>query len=163
VAWEQAFLKNIPEHLKSSLLLLLNQKISRRQIATLYQLDYAEVERDYRQELEINRNVLQFILHLKIAGHRLLLISNAKRYKVNLDLEKLELSELFDKIYTSEDGRKPDSRYIQNIMDEQNLNLLIMVGNSEQEDVFSHPNVISLLIQDIQSKHDLENHIMTGG
>ncbi|KGE16524.1 HAD family hydrolase [Paenibacillus wynnii] len=153
-AWDKAFTKSVSEENKKSLSLLLKNKVSRKQIAKLFQLDFVEIEESYREGLTINPKVFNLILQLKAVYYPVLLISNAKLHRVNADLDRLNLVELFDKVYTFEDGKKPDYSYINNIITEQQLDLLIMVGNNEQEDVFHHPKVLNLLIQDLHVRTD---------
>ena len=82
---------------------------------------------------------LQALEILRRRGHRLWLLSNAQRAFTAYELRHLGLDDQFDAIYISSDYgcRKPDSRFLGALLDEQNLDAAncIMIGNDRETDI----------------------------
>ena len=102
------------------------------QVAQLFRISSMEYIRLYphvRETLEI----------LRKRGHRLWLLSNAQRGFTAYELRHLGLQDQFDGIYISSDYgcRKPDSRFLGALMQEQGLDPAncIMIGNDRETDI----------------------------
>ena len=83
--------------------------------------------------------VPEALASLRKKGYRLWLLSNAQRIFTEYELRHLNLDNQFDKIYLSSDYgcRKPDSRFFQALLKEQNLDpaRCLMIGNDRQTDI----------------------------
>lgn len=73
-------------------------------------------------ELNINTELKGKLLELKKSGWKLIACTNQEKYRTQFFIEKLELSKIFDKVYSSAylGLKKPDSRFYQHILDDQN-------------------------------------------
>lgn len=84
-------------------------------------------------------HVLEALESLRKRGHRLWLLSNAQRAFTAYELRHLGLDDQFDAIYISSDYgcRKPDSRFLGALLQEQGLNpaSCIMIGNDRDTDI----------------------------
>ena len=83
--------------------------------------------------------VMEALETLHKRGHRLWLLSNAQRVFTAYELRHLGLDDQFDGIYISSDHgcRKPDSRFLGALMQEQGLDPAncIMIGNDRETDI----------------------------
>ena len=83
--------------------------------------------------------VTEALTKLRRHGFRLWLLSNAQRIFTEYELRHLGLGAQFDGIYLSSDYgcRKPDGRFYQALIREQNLNITncLMIGNDRQTDI----------------------------
>ena len=83
--------------------------------------------------------VLDALKTLRQRGHRLWLLSNAQRAFTAYELRLLGLGDQLDGIYISSDYRcrKPDARFYQALMAEQNLRAenCLMIGNDLETDI----------------------------
>lgn len=83
--------------------------------------------------------VTESLAALRQAGCRLWLLSNAQRVFTAFELRHLGLGEQFDGIYISSDYRcrKPDLRFFQALLREQNLDpgKCLMIGNDRHTDI----------------------------
>lgn len=84
-------------------------------------------------------NVLEALKLLREKGYRLWLLSNAQRIFTEYELRHLGLGEQLDGIYISSDRgcRKPDIRFYQSLLKEQNLDpaRCLMIGNDRNTDI----------------------------
>lgn len=89
--------------------------------------------------LRLYPGVKESLQKLREAGYRLWLLSNAQRAFTAYELRYLALYDLFDAVYISSDYRcrKPDRRFFQALIDEQNLNpgTCLMIGNDLNTDI----------------------------
>lgn len=83
--------------------------------------------------------VKEALTFLRQQGFRLWLLSNAQQVFTAYELRLLELDNLFDKVYLSSDYgcRKPDSRFFQALLQEQQLDpdKCLMIGNDRDTDI----------------------------
>lgn len=83
--------------------------------------------------------VVHALSKLRKKGHKLWLLSNAQRVFTAYEMRALGIDGLFDHIYISSDYgcRKPDRRFFQVLLDEQNLNpaKCLMIGNDLTTDI----------------------------
>ena len=84
-------------------------------------------------------HVMEALEHLRKKGYRLWLLSNAQRVFTAYELRHLQLDDKFDGIYISSDYgcRKPDSRFLGALLQEQNLQAenCLMIGNDRDTDI----------------------------
>ena len=89
-------------------------------------------------------HVLDALAMLRKKGSRLWLLSNAQRIFTAYELRHLGLGEQLDGIYISSDYRcrKPDLRFYQALLEEQNLDpaACLMIGNDRDTDIAGAKN-----------------------
>ena len=89
--------------------------------------------------LRLYPGTLDALARLRQKGLRLWLLSNAQRVFTAFELNHLGLGEQLDGIYISSDHRcrKPDTRFYQALISEQNLKVenCLMIGNDRQTDI----------------------------
>lgn len=112
----------------------------------MYNIDYSKLENSYRQYLKLNRRVMSFIISI-YNFYNIILISNSSAKRVHADLKKIKMQKYFNKVYTKEDGIKQNHNYIEKILKENNIDLMIYIGNDKTEDLIENERVVSLLIQ----------------
>lgn len=89
--------------------------------------------------LKLYPGTLDALTRLRKKGYRLWLLSNAQRIFTEYELRHLGLGAQLDGIYISSNYgcRKPDSRFYQALIQEQDLDLsrCLMIGNDRQTDI----------------------------
>ena len=89
--------------------------------------------------VKIYPHVLEALEALRKKGYRLWLLSNAQRIFTAYELRHLGIHEQLDGIYISSDYqcRKPDIRFFQALIQEQNLDpaKCLMIGNDRETDI----------------------------
>ena len=100
----------------------------KRKICESYGYDYDEVKKIYFPFLKPIKSTKKFCLKMK-EYHKVFIITNAKKTRAIEDSKILGIN--FDKIYSRDDGVKPDKEYIERILTENNIKYMIMVGNEE--------------------------------
>ena len=89
--------------------------------------------------IRLYAGTLKALETLRKRGHRLWLLSNAQRAFTAYELRHLGLGDQFDAIYISSDYgcRKPDSRFLGALLQEQGLDTenCIMIGNDRDTDI----------------------------
>ena len=94
--------------------------------------------------IKLYPHVMESLAELKKKGYRLWLLSNAQRVFTAYELRHLGLTDAFDGIYISSDYRcrKPDIRFYQALMIQQNLHpeRCLMIGNDRQTDIAGAKN-----------------------
>ena len=102
------------------------------QAAQLFRISSTEYIRLYP-------HVLESLAKLRKKGFRLWLLSNAQEVFTKYELRHLGLWDAFDGIYISSSFgyRKPDTRFFQALLEEQNLNAAncLMIGNDRETDI----------------------------
>lgn len=103
--------------------------VNAAQLLRILSIDYIKLYPHVREALDT----------LRSAGYRLWLLSNAQRVFTEYELRHLGLGDQLDGIYLSSDYgcRKPDSRFFQALLKEQNLDpkKCLMIGNDRQTDI----------------------------
>lgn len=147
-AWVDGYRSQLPLNEDSSInqlvLALLKTKVSRSKISHLLGLSHETVEKSARLELKPVPQMFKLVQFLYQKDIPLFLISNGRAERVQKDLEQVQMQDYWTCIYTKEDGRKPERRYIERILDEHDLDLLVMIGNDPKEDVWVHEKTICL-------------------
>lgn len=89
--------------------------------------------------LRLYPNVVEALHELKQSGFRLWLLSNAQQVFTSYELKHLGIENSFDGIYLSSDYgcRKPDRRFFEMLLKEQNLDpqSCLMIGNDRMTDI----------------------------
>jgi len=89
--------------------------------------------------LRLYPGVLDALAFLRQKGYRLWLLSNAQRIFTAYELQAIGLGDQLDGIYISSDYRcrKPDKRFFQALLEEQNLDpkRCLMIGNDLNTDI----------------------------
>lgn len=62
-------------------------------------------------------------------------------------MERTKLYEIFDVVYSREDGLKPNQVYVGHIVKKNNIVLLFFIENDPKEDLIQHKNVVSFIIR----------------
>ena len=123
----------------------IDQKESREKLCVEHGLNYSLVTQKYRENLSINEYGL-LLLNSLSKYFEVCLVTNSSKEKAINDLKKIGLDQKFNKIYTKENGTKPDPEYIKNIIKENNFDLVLMIGNDIYEDFVTSDNVVPLII-----------------
>lgn len=79
---------------------------------------------NYLKSVTINKEMLALAKGLKKRGYKLAILSNESREKMNAQIGRFDLYDLFDKIYCSADLglQKPDKRIFRYVINDQNIN-----------------------------------------
>lgn len=78
------------------------------------------------------------------------------------DVEKCGLEHGHVKIYTKEDGEKPDGEYIKKILSQNKIDFMIMIGDNRNEDIFNLRNVKTILVTETKNIKRKINKILKG-
>lgn len=147
-AWLKAFKKICKENYP-----IIKQEykfMSRRSICKKYDMNFEQLENEYRRHIILSRKVCK-VYYKYMRKFQTLIISNAPASRVYKDIEKCRLEHSFVKIYTKEDGEKPDDKYIKEILLENNIDFMIMIGDSRNEDIFNLRNVKTILVTETKN------------
>lgn len=120
----------------------IDKKRSRHELAEIAGVRYEEIINKYRTFLKPRFEVIDFIVRLNLPK---VIVSNSQRDKVIKDLEYIPNLN-FQEIYTIENGTKPEFKYLENILNEQNWDFAYLIGNDVKEDYSKHPKVISIIV-----------------
>lgn len=145
-AWLDAYKQTNPNEYK---LIKKDYKsgMSRKKICKKYDINYEYLEEIYRKKLHRKKLVMRYY-NLIRNKYNTCIITNASSMRARKDLEHCNIK--YNKLYTSDDGLKPNSKYISRIMKENESDFLILIGNQD-EDILLLPKTISYLIErDIQ-------------
>lgn len=126
----------------------------KREICSRYGYTYDEVKNIYLQNVKPIYPVKKFCEMVK-KNNSVYIITNATQPRAEEDIFILGMT--FEKVYTRENGIKPDKNYIKRIIKENNLSHLIMVGNEKERDVFSLPETTSIIVNENTSYEYLMN------
>lgn len=147
-AWLNAFKKVV--HCRKNFLQIKKDylnKVSRKLICQNYGIDYNLVLKYYREYLKIKKEGMHLYenLALKYPKIPFILVSNASKERLMLDINKFKEYN-FDKIYSKENGQKPNKEYFEKICKENNIDFIILIGNDEKEDCKVIDNMLSFMI-----------------
>lgn len=145
-AWLKAYKKMSPNKYKE-IKKDYKKGMFRKEICKKYDIEYNRVKAIYREHLHEKKFVIKYYNFIR-NNYDTCIITNASSMRAKEDLEHCNIK--YDKLYTSDDGLKPDSKYISKIMKENESDFLILIGNQD-EDILTLPNTTSYLI-----KNDLQ-------
>jgi PAS domain-containing protein len=139
-AWARAFGRYDPDRF-GMYCEEISKKRDRRELAAIAKVPYERIVDAYREELTPRQDVIRMI---ERSGLPRVIVSNARRERLLLDLELLDFA--CDRIYTKEDGRKPDTNYLERILRDQRWDCAYLIGNDPIEDYSMHPRIQSIII-----------------
>lgn len=120
----------------------IDKKRSRYELAEIVKVPYSEIITKYRSFLRPRIEVIDFTNRLNFPK---LIVSNSDKEKVIKDLAYVPNLN-FQRIYTIEDGTKPEFEYLEKILTDQNWDFAYLIGNDFKEDYSKHPKVMSIII-----------------
>lgn len=145
-AWIKAFVDYIGEEKYEEVELYLYGKMKRRDLAKKYLLDFNLVEKTAESYVTRKQQTIEFLLILKKMGIKLFVVSNAPRRRVVKDLQTANIDYMFENIYTEEDGGKRNKDIFEEILNRNQLDYLLFIGNEEFDDNILHPKVLSVAL-----------------
>lgn len=151
-AWIKAFVDFIGEDKSDEIELCLYGKIRRRDLAKKYLLDFSLVEKTAESYVTIKSETVNFLSVIKNMGIKLFVVSNAPRRRVVKDLQTVKIENMFEKIYTEENGGKKNACIFDGILLEYQLDYLLFIGNEEFDDHIVHPKVLSVALTSFLNK-----------
>lgn len=144
VAWQYAF-STLSEKTPEEIGILLATGISRHVLAEQLKVKYEDVYSQYFQVLQPIDMTVDIISLLQI-HYPVVLISGAKKERVDKDLLKLKGKIIFDLIYTQETFCKSSEKDWALLRERYGCERIIYIGNDPKEDVIHSSFVQSLLV-----------------
>lgn len=145
-AWVSAFLTCSKQKIDKKIIEeKIYQKYSRKKMAAEYHLDYNSVLEKYHEFVTPNTKLIKILKSLQSSGFKVLLISSSTKEKVYKDLLKIDNYIKFDQILTKEYFCKAQSTDWTTIINDNDADLMIYIGNDYDEDVINNERVVSLL------------------
>lgn len=120
-------------------------KEHRQEIANFLGVDYNQVIALYRENLTVRQDIIRLIKGLNLP---IIIISNSSRERLILDIEQVQNQHdlIFERIYSGSDGKKPDAKYVENIVKENGYKAAYMIGNDLNEDFIKSPIITNVLV-----------------
>ena len=147
LAWYRAYCASCPD--KSEYIWnRLSAKDSRKEIAQSLGLNYDDVIKIYRQNLAVRDDVIKMIHGLNLP---IIIVSNASLERLMADINTVQSQHnlTFLKIYSKENGKKPDVEYIERIIAENGFDGAYMIDNDIDEGVIKSPKVTNILVPNL--------------
>lgn len=144
-AWINAFLTFNTTIDKEQLSKEIYNKKSRRELASIYGINYNELLNVYYEMCFINKKLVLFVKSLQENGFEIVLISSSSNEKVINDLKKISKYILFDEIYTKENFKKNNKSDWDKLLKKHNADFIIYFGNDYDEDIINNDKVVSIL------------------
>ena len=144
-AWISAFLKINPAIDKDNLSKEIYNKKSRKELASLYGINYDNLLKMYHSLCSINKKLILFIKSLQEKDFKIVLISSSNEEKVNNDLKNISKYILFDDIYTKENFQKNNEKDWDKLLEKYQADFIVYIGNDYDEDIINNDKVISIL------------------
>lgn len=151
-AWIKAFVDYIGKDKSDEIELCLYGKIRRRDLAKKYLLDFSLVEKTAESYVTVKSQTVNFLSVIKNMGIKLFVVSNAPRRRVVKDLQTVKIANMFEKIYTEENGGKKNTSIYDEILFEYQMDYLLFIGNEEFDDNIVHPKVLSVALTSFLNK-----------
>lgn len=151
-AWEYAFGYFAGDRYTDYISNYLKRKKSRKELSDILNVDYKSVEAYYHVILRKSAEMEKLMMILSDIVE-VYIVTNASFSRAYRDLLYTGLLKYISKIYSREKGRKPDCKYIDEILFENQLDYFFFIGNDPKEDVFMSNRTISLLV-DIYKLHN---------
>ncbi|MBQ7307509.1 MAG: HAD-IA family hydrolase [Clostridia bacterium] len=124
----------------------------KREICKKFGYQYDEVKDIYLTIVEPMEEVKKFCEEMQ-KKHRVFIITNATYKRAIEDIKVLKME--FEKVYSRDDGKKPDPEYIKKILEQNDIHNMIMVGNETVRDIFNLPNTKSIIVNQNTQYKDL--------
>lgn len=147
-AWIKAFAEYAGMDKAAEIELYLYGKFKRRELAKKYKIEFAEIERSADKYIEKKDNVIDILEIFKMVGVPLFVVSNAPRYRVMKDLEITGLTNLFQEIFTGDEGGKQNNKIFNELFETYKLERGFFIGNDEFDDYIYHEKITSLILAD---------------
>lgn len=119
-------------------------KYSRKQLAKEIGVSFDIIKAEYRKNLLPRNEIVNMLIELS-KSYEVAILSNARKEDVNEDLKKIEKIPKM-RIFSREDGKKPDSKYVEHVLEKLEWEKAYMIGNDPDEDVFNTEKVTSLIV-----------------
>jgi HAD superfamily hydrolase (TIGR01549 family) len=143
-AWYKAYCHLCPE--KSEIIWQkIKAKEHRQEIADFLGVDYNQVIALYRDFLTVREDIIKLIKGLNLP---IIIISNSSKERLMLDIDQVKNQHnlVFEKVYSGSDGKKPDIKYVENIIRENGYETAYMIGNDLNEDFIKSPIISNVLV-----------------
>lgn len=128
------------------------KKFSEDDAREYYEKMFTYIENNISPNYEVNNELLRIK-----NNYKLYLLTNGIAYEQRRKLKKLELAEMFDKLYISSETwiNKPDRRAFEQIINENNIapENVLMIGDSYYHDILPALNLGLRAIQIIRKWH----------
>lgn len=144
-AWKDAFGFFAGDRYTNYIEKYLKRKGSRRELSNILNVDYKSVETYYHVILRKSEKMEKLMMILSDI-EEVYIVTNASFSRAYHDLLCTGLLKYVSKIYSRENGKKPDCKYIDKILSENQLDYFLYIGNNSIEDVFMSKRTISLLV-----------------
>jgi hypothetical protein len=146
-AWVSAFLTCSKQKINKKIIEeKMYQKCSRKKMAAEYNLDYNSVLEKYHEFVTPNAKLIKVLKSMQNSGFIVFLISSSTKEKVYKDLLKIDNCIKFDQVLTKENFCKAQSTDWTTMIDDNDADLMIYIGNDYDEDVINNERVVSLLV-----------------
>ncbi len=134
-AWVDAFVSEIgDETYRSEIKRMVYLKASRRDIARKYSVAYESVLEKYFMMVEPDCKMVALVKELARV-FPVYLVSSASPEKVKHDVESISLDRVFSKIYDGENFCKGSIGDWEKLIQENDLDMLVYIGNDIDEDL----------------------------
>lgn len=145
-AWVMAFTEHIGKKATEDITINLYGKLKRREIAKKYGVEFELIEESANKYMVRNQLLIDLIKDLKDSGINLFIVSNAPRKRVEGDLLNVDIKQLFDEIYTGDEGGKKNNKIFDDILKKYSLEYGFFIGNEEFDDHIDHPRIMSMVL-----------------
>lgn len=153
-AWVKAFVEYVGIEYEDEITKKLYGKNKRREIAKNYNIKFEVIEEAANKYMCRNDVLIKILYDLKKQGNLLFVVSNAPRKRVIADLQNVNIKNLFEKIYTGDDGGKQNNDIFNMVLEYYKLDYGFFVGNEEYEDDISHQRIISVALTSFLKKRN---------
>lgn len=145
-AWINAFCYFKPDN-KDTIIDLIYNKTSRKQIAKMFDLNYTDIVIKYREKLTIRWPVMEIIKKIS-NNNEIIILSNASKERLWLDINKItpQLQMKILQVYSKEDGNKKDPKFIEQILDKFGFEGAYMIGNDIEQDFNPSKRITNIFV-----------------
>lgn len=145
-AWISAFVDKIGDDNRTYITDGLYGKLKRKNISKKYNLNFEEITAEASKYMMTNELLVDIIKEMKESGIKVFVVSNAPRERVVKDLQTVRIAELFDEVYTGDEGGKQNNKIFDDLLEKYSLKYGFFVGNEEFDDHITHPKIISVVL-----------------
>ena len=130
---------------------------SRKDICKKYNINYENLKKIYRKNLKVNSNAVK-VYNKLCTLFDTCIITNASFERATQDMIFCGIK--YNKLYTRENGLKPNIDYIKDILNKQKCDYLIYIGN-KNEDILIGDNIKSYIISKILPINKIYDKILS--
>ena len=145
-AWVHAFVDYIGREKEDEIKFYLYGKHKRRELAKKYDVEFEKIEDRADNYEKQNDQLIRILYVAKEMNIPLFVVSNAPARRVLKDMRITGVIDLFDRIYTDEDGGKSNLQLYDRLLNDYNLEYLLFLGNEEFDDHIPHERVVSFAL-----------------